>query len=318
MTTFRATVALGSNLGDRLGQLRSGVEGLRRLGNVTAVSSLYETEPVGGPDQGPYLNAVVALETALEPEELLASLHRIEGDSERTREVHWGPRTLDLDLITFEDRSVALPQLEIPHPRAHTRRFVLAPLLEVAPDVRLSDGSTPAQAILAVADQGIERWSGDWIAGDPELGAEANWWVVGQFGLLTVWLVVVLLSARADPSAWLIPGAVLALGGLLLGVGAVVSFGTPISPSPQPRTGATLVDRGVYRLVRHPMYGAIVCSTLGVGVAAQSVPAIVVTGLIAGLLRIKSSREEQILGIVVPGYSEYRRRVAHRFVPWVW
>lgn len=318
MTSVRATVALGSNLGDRLGQLRAGVEGLRRVGEVVAISALYESDPVGGPDQGPYLNAVVVLETRLTPEELLDALHRIEGDSERTRDVHWGPRTLDLDLITYDNREVALPHLQIPHPRAHERRFVLAPAVEVAPEVRLADGSSPAQAVVRVQDQGIERWAGDWIDGDPELGSEANWWVFGQFGLLTVWLVVVLLTARPDPSPWLIPGAVLTVGGLILGVAAVVSFGTAITPSPQPRTGAQLVDRGVYGLVRHPMYGAILCSTLGVGMAARSVPAVLITALIAVLVRFKSAREERILGIVVAGYGEYRQRVTRRFVPWIW
>ena len=318
MTNSTATVALGSNLGDRLEQLRAGVEGLRRLGEIVAVSALYETDPVGGPDQGPYLNAVVVLETELEPEELLEALHRIEGDSERTRDVHWGPRTLDLDLITYGDRSVTLPHLEVPHPRAHQRRFVLAPLLEVAPDVRLADGSTPAQAADRVQDQEVERWSGDWIDGDPELGPEANWWVFGQFGLLTVWLVVVLVTAQPESSRWLIPGAVLTLAGLILGVAAVVPFGTAITPSPQPRPGADLVDRGAYRLVRHPMYGAILCSTLGVGVAAQSVPGIAITALLAGLFLLKSAREERILGIVVAGYGEYRERVTRRFVPGIW
>ncbi|MEX2422782.1 MAG: 2-amino-4-hydroxy-6-hydroxymethyldihydropteridine diphosphokinase [Acidimicrobiia bacterium] len=318
MTTSTATVALGSNLGDRLGQLRAGVEGLRRLGEVVAVSALYETDPVGGPDQGPYLNAVVEIATHLEPEDLLAELHRIEGDSERTRDVLWGPRTLDLDLITFDNRVVASPHLQVPHPRAHERRFVLAPLLDVAPDVRLADGTTPAQAIARVQDQGMERWAGDWINGDPELGAEANWWVFGQFGLLTGWLVVVLLTARPEPSVWLVPGALLTLAGLGVGIAAVVSFGTAITPSPQPRAGADLVDRGVYGLVRHPMYGAILCATLGVGIAARSVPGIVMSGLLAGLLRLKSEREERILGIVVAGYGEYRRRVSRRFVPWIW
>lgn len=318
MTTITATVALGSNLGDRLGQLRAGVEGLRNVGEVVSVSALYETDPVGGPDQGRYLNAVVVLETRLDPEELLETMQRIEGDSERTRDIHWGPRTLDLDLITYDNRDVTLPHLQVPHPRAHERRFVLAPLLDVAPEVRLADGSTPAQAVDRVQDQGMERWAGDWIGGDPELGSEANWWVFGQFGLLTVWLVVVLLTARPDPSPWLVPGAVLTLAGLILGVWAVVSFGTVITPSPQPRAGADLVDRGVYGLARHPMYGAILCSTLGVGVAARSVPGIVITVLLAGLLRLKSAREERILGIVVSGYGEYRQRVSRRFVPWIW
>jgi len=170
----RATVALGSNLGDRLRQLRAGVEGLRRLGDVLAVSGLYETEPVGGPTQSRYLNAVVLIDTDLDPEELLDALLAIEGSSERTRDIRWGPRTLDLDLITFGNRRISLPHLEVPHPRAHERRFVLAPLLEVAPDVTLADGSTPVEAIGSTLSQAIHRWVGSWVDGFPRSGREAD------------------------------------------------------------------------------------------------------------------------------------------------
>lgn len=314
----RAIVALGSNLGDRLGQLRSGVEGLSATGDVVGVSALYETDPVGGPTQGRYLNAVVVLETDLAPVALLTELHRIEGGSHRRREVHWGPRTLDLDLIAYGEDQVSLPDLEVPHPRAHERRFVLAPLLDVAPDVTLADGSTPHDAIPATLDQHIDRWSGNWVASDPSLGPEAAWWVVGQFGLLTVWLVVLLLTARPEPTMWLIPGGLLTVGGLVLGVGAVVAFNGPITPSPQPREGSLLVDSGVYRLVRHPMYGAVWTSTLGVAIAARSWPAIAVCVVLAVLFRFKSAREERILAIVVPGYDDYRRRVRRRFLPGIW
>lgn len=314
----RAIVALGSNLGDRLGQLRSGVEGLAATGDVVGVSALYETEPVGGPTQGRYLNAVVALETELDPEPLLAELHRIEGGSHRRRDIHWGPRTLDLDLIVYGEDQISAPDLEVPHPRAHERRFVLAPLLDVASDVTLADGSTPNEAIAATLDQHIDRWPGDWVASDPSLGREAAWWVFGQFGLLTVWLVVLLSTARPEPTLWLIPGGLLALVGLILGVGAVVAFNGPITPSPQPREGSLLVDSGVYRLVRHPMYGAVLASTVGVAIAARSWPAIAVCAVLAVLLRFKSAREERILGIVVPGYDEYRQRVRRRFLPGTW
>lgn len=318
MTAFRATVALGSNLGDRLSQLRSGVERLGQVGRVVAVSALYETEPVGGPEQGPYLNAVVLVETELGPEALLAELHRIEGDFARTRQVHWGPRTLDLDLITFDDREVRLPDLVVPHPRAHERRFVLAPLLDVAPDVRLADGSLPTEAIADTGDQHIERWAGTWVDDDPHLGPEAGWWVAGQAALLLAWLLVVLLTAQPEPSAWLVPGGVLAALGLGLGVSAVATFGGSITVSPQPRAGAELVDRGVYRLVRHPMYGAVILSTLGVAVAAQSPPGILLALVIAVYLRAKSAREERVLGVVVGGYGRYRESVPQRFVPWIW
>ena len=132
-TRHRAIVALGSNLGHREGHLRFAVE---RLGeSVVAQSQVFETDPVGGPDdQGAYLNMVVVLETELDPYALLRWLHRIEADAGRERVIHWGPRTLDLDLLFFDDVVITGGNLAVPHPRYAERRFVLAPLSEVAPD----------------------------------------------------------------------------------------------------------------------------------------------------------------------------------------
>lgn len=142
----RCLIALGSNLGDRLENVRAGVAELRRSDGVeiVTVSPLYETAPVGGPDeQGPYLNAALAADTTLAAADLLALLHRIEAGRERQRLVHWGPRTLDLDLLVHgdlvtdlvvgadPDRSI----LQVPHPRMHERRFVMVPVCDIAPDV---------------------------------------------------------------------------------------------------------------------------------------------------------------------------------------
>ncbi len=132
-TRHRAIVALGSNLGSRESHLRFAIE---RLGeSVVAQSQVFETDPIGGPDdQGAYLNMVVALETELDPYALLRWLHRIEADAGRERIVHWGPRTLDLDLLFFDDVVITGGNLAVPHPRYAERRFVLAPLSEVAPE----------------------------------------------------------------------------------------------------------------------------------------------------------------------------------------
>ena len=129
----RAIVALGSNLGNREAHLRFAIE---RLGEcVIAQSQVFETDPVGGPDgQGAYLNMVAVLETELDPYALLRWLHRIEADAGRERVVHWGPRTLDLDLLFFDDVVITGGNLAVPHPRYAERRFVLAPLSEVAPE----------------------------------------------------------------------------------------------------------------------------------------------------------------------------------------
>lgn len=129
---MRAFVGLGSNLGDRLGHLRRAVEGLP---DVVAVSPVYETDPVGGPAQGPYLNAVVELDTDLDPSELLAACRHVEGVAGRERGERWGPRTLDADLLLAGDLVVETPDLTVPHPRMWERRFVLAPLADLAPDL---------------------------------------------------------------------------------------------------------------------------------------------------------------------------------------
>lgn len=138
--TERAFLSLGSNLGDRLAHLRRAVNQLRAGGDpwVSAVSQVYETEPVGGPDhQGPYLNLVVelALEPGTDPYRILEQCHRLEAAAGRVRSVRWGPRTLDADLIWIDGVVLDDPHLTVPHPRWRERRFVLAPLAELAPDL---------------------------------------------------------------------------------------------------------------------------------------------------------------------------------------
>ncbi|MEO6318129.1 MAG: 2-amino-4-hydroxy-6-hydroxymethyldihydropteridine diphosphokinase [Acidimicrobiales bacterium] len=129
----RAFLGMGSNLGDRVGVLRDAVASLPDL---VAVSPVYETEPIGGPDdQGAYLNLVAELDTSLQPRELLEVCHSLEQAAGRVREVRWGPRTLDVDVLWVEGRTVVEDDLEVPHPRLWERRFVLAPLADLAPDL---------------------------------------------------------------------------------------------------------------------------------------------------------------------------------------
>lgn len=155
-------VALGSNRGDRMDHMRRAVEELRELGAIEAISGLYETEPVGGPDQGPYLNAVVRLDSDLSPHELLRSLHDIEAAHERVRTVRWGPRTLDLDIVATDGIPIQTPDLEIPHPRAAERLFVLQPLCDVWPEALVGNGLTAAQARERVMDQEVTLVRSDW------------------------------------------------------------------------------------------------------------------------------------------------------------
>jgi 2-amino-4-hydroxy-6-hydroxymethyldihydropteridine diphosphokinase len=134
---MRALLGLGSNLGDRRVLLREAVSSLT---GVVGVSSLYETDPVGGPGgQGEYLNLVVELDTDLSPRDLLGVCHRLESAANRVRGDRWGPRTLDVDILWHESGPVDEPDLVVPHPRMHERRFVMAPLADLAPDLGPED-----------------------------------------------------------------------------------------------------------------------------------------------------------------------------------
>jgi 2-amino-4-hydroxy-6-hydroxymethyldihydropteridine diphosphokinase len=146
-----AYIALGANLGDRERTLRSAIASLRQLGSIEAASSFYETAPVGLVEQPDFLNAVVALRTALPPQQLMAMLLRIEQQHGRDRSasVPKGPRTLDLDLLSYGDVVMETPTLTLPHPSLVERRFVLVPLTEIAPQWRHPISGKTASDLLA-------------------------------------------------------------------------------------------------------------------------------------------------------------------------
>jgi 2-amino-4-hydroxy-6-hydroxymethyldihydropteridine diphosphokinase len=123
-------LGLGSNLGNRLKYLQ---EAVSAIPDLVAVSGLYETEPVGGPEQGSFLNIVVELSTDIPSRGLLNLAHELEANADRSREIHWGPRTLDVDVLWVEGEAVDEPDLVIPHPRMRDRAFVMIPLGELAP-----------------------------------------------------------------------------------------------------------------------------------------------------------------------------------------
>ena len=134
---MKAVVALGANLEEPRKAVELAIELLKQATDVTAISSLYETTPVGGPDQDNYINAVVTLESELPAADLLSLLHGIEKSMGRVRDVHWGPRVIDLDLIQYGSILSSAEELTLPHPRAHGREFVLAPWLSIDPDAEL-------------------------------------------------------------------------------------------------------------------------------------------------------------------------------------
>jgi 2-amino-4-hydroxy-6-hydroxymethyldihydropteridine diphosphokinase len=134
---MKAVISLGSNIGEPEANLDLAVALLREATDVIAVSSYLQTKPVGGPEQPDYLNAVAIIESELPAKELLALLNGIETAMGRTREIHWGPRVIDLDLIQYGGLLVHDEKLTLPHPRAHERRFVLAPWFEIEPEAIL-------------------------------------------------------------------------------------------------------------------------------------------------------------------------------------
>ena len=134
---MKAVVSLGANIGDPKANLDLAVALLREATDVIAVSSYLQTKPVGGPEQPDYLNAVAIVESELPAKDLLAVLNGIETAMGRTREIHWGPRVIDLDLIQYDGLLVSDEKLTLPHPRAHERRFVLAPWFEIEPEAIL-------------------------------------------------------------------------------------------------------------------------------------------------------------------------------------
>jgi 2-amino-4-hydroxy-6-hydroxymethyldihydropteridine diphosphokinase len=134
---MKAVISLGANIGNPEEQMKLAIAMLREATDVIALSSIYTTEPVGGPEQPNYLNAICIAQSDLPAADLLALLQGIEKTLGRERLERWGPRTLDLDLIQYGTILSSAEELELPHPRAHERKFVLEPWLEVEPDAIL-------------------------------------------------------------------------------------------------------------------------------------------------------------------------------------
>ncbi|MCS1352404.1 2-amino-4-hydroxy-6-hydroxymethyldihydropteridine diphosphokinase [Mechercharimyces sp. CAU 1602] len=150
-----AYLGLGSNLGEREHYLREAIIRLIQppQNRLEAVSSLYETAPVGYVDQPHFLNMVIAMRTSLSPQDLLREALAIEQQLERVREVRWGPRTIDIDLLLYGEQKIVTEELSIPHPRMHERAFVLLPLVEIAPHVPIvGSGKTASQWMADTVD----------------------------------------------------------------------------------------------------------------------------------------------------------------------
>jgi 2-amino-4-hydroxy-6-hydroxymethyldihydropteridine diphosphokinase len=154
-----AYLSLGSNVGDRKATLEGALgrlEASRRVRILTR-SSIYETEPIGYIDQPWFYNLAVEIETELDPEELLTLTKQTELELNRTREIRWGPRTIDIDIVMYDEIAMSNDRLTLPHPEMTQRRFVLEPLHEIAPGLRLPDGRRIADFLPSVASQEVRK-----------------------------------------------------------------------------------------------------------------------------------------------------------------
>ena len=154
---MKATISLGSNLGDRFQYLQNALDSINEVTGtqVHSVSPVFETDPVGGPEQGQYLNAVAVVKTILSPEQFLAATQQIELEQNRQRNERWGPRTLDIDLLAMDNEVRSTPELELPHPRAHERAFVLLPWSLLDPDYVIPGKVSVAELLSALDVEGV-------------------------------------------------------------------------------------------------------------------------------------------------------------------
>lgn len=314
----RVAIGLGSNLGNRLETLRSALTEIRRTAQVMGVSSLYETDPVGGPEQGLFLNAVVVVESDLEPLVLLERLIAIEAANGRVRDEPRGPRTLDLDIIAHRDAPLATDQLQIPHPRAHTRRFVLEPLVDVWPSAPVGKGLTAEAALSSVAAGGVFRFTGEWEIRNPTIGWRGPVLVLTQLVLIAAVAVAAFVFLEQPLTlVRTVTGMAVAAVGSVLVIGASWALGSNLSALPEPRAGAVLVEKGPFRLVRHPIYGGIILGSVAMTILAGNAWPLVPLVLLVVVLLAKTTVEERALSLMFPDYPEYRRRVRHRFLPFL-
>lgn len=159
LAQHHTVLSLGSNLGDRLENLQGAIDALFDAPGITfvAVSPVYETEPVGGPEQDDFLNAVLVADTRLSPETLLERALNVENSMDRVRDVRWGPRTLDIDIVQFGEVTSDDPELTLPHPRAHERAFVLRPWADVEPDAELAGHGRVGDLADRLGSGGVRR-----------------------------------------------------------------------------------------------------------------------------------------------------------------
>lgn len=313
----RYAIGLGSNLGNRLDHLIGAIEKIE--GDDKRISSLYETMPLGGPEeQDPFLNAVLLVDSEKQPIEMLDHLQHIEQGHGRERDVRWGPRTLDLDLIAADSAPISTQRLTVPHPRAIEREFVLRPLAEVWPDATLGAGITAEVALRGLDDQGVDWLAREWVP--PVSKWRAGALVVGQFALFIAVAAAIAVDGsllEGEVTVVRVLGALLAVVGVTMALASSWRLGPAMTASPIPKVGGSLIIAGPYRYARHPIYGGIVLTLLGTALFLDSLAGAAIAALLVPYFWMKSSYEERQLRIRFPGYRGYREVVHRRLIPFL-
>jgi 2-amino-4-hydroxy-6-hydroxymethyldihydropteridine diphosphokinase len=314
----RYAIGLGSNLGDRLQHLVEATNELTKRLGALELSPLYETEPVGGPDQDPFLNAVAVVETNAAPLAVLDACQTIELQQGRERTIRWGPRTLDLDIITSDAAGVSTDRLSIPHPRATEREFVLRPLADVWPEAPVGEGLTAKEALDALPEQGVDRLAKDWIPPDSRWKSHA--FLATQFALFLAVAISLAYDGtlpEGEVSITRVLGAAVAFIGVILAFVASRRLGPALAAPPIPRPGAQLVTSGPYRFARHPIYGGISLFMLGTALVVDSLLGFAVAASLVPFFVVKARYEEKQLRMRYPGYLAYRQMVPRWLIPFV-
>lgn len=312
----RYAIGLGSNEGDRLDHLAGAVGEI--AGSAKEVSSLYETEPVGGPDQDPYLNAVLVLESDMSPSDMLDHLQQIEMSHGRRRQVRWGPRTLDLDIIAADSGPMTSEKLTLPHPRAIEREFVLRPLAEIWPEAPLAAGVTAREALADVDPQGVDWLARDWVP--PVSHWKAHALVAGQFVLFLAVAVAIAFDGtlpEGEVTVLRVLGAALAMFGMILAFISSRRLGPALTASPVPKGNGSLIITGPYRYVRHPIYGGVILILVGTALFLDSLVGTALAALLIPYFWMKSTYEERHLRMRFAGYRAYQGVVHRRLLPFL-